>query len=130
MTKTLEGGCFCGEIRYRITGEAVMQLVCYCRDCLASSGTDGYAGYMIKTENFELLQGQTSTFDKTSKEGRIVTKHFCGNCGSNLWGVTSFGLTSVAAGTLDEPNVFQPNKKVFVKDAPDWARIPDHLEEM
>ena len=130
MPEILYGGCFCGEIRYQITGEAVLQLMCYCSDCLSTSGTDGYAGFMVKSQDHELLQGTTSKFEKISKEGRTVVRHFCGKCGTNLWGVTSFGLTSIAAGTLDDPNNFHPSKKVFVNDAPTWARIPDHLEEM
>ncbi|NOD49645.1 MULTISPECIES: GFA family protein [Ruegeria] len=130
MAEILEGGCFCGEVRYQVTGSAVMQLMCFCSDCLSMTGTDGYAGYMIKSEDLQLLKGKPRTFEKTSKEGRPVIKHFCGTCGSGLWGVTAFGLTSIAAGTLDEPNNFKPTSKVFVKDAPNWARVPHHLEEM
>ncbi|WP_300074476.1 GFA family protein [uncultured Ruegeria sp.] len=130
MAQSLEGGCFCGEVRYRITGVAVLQLMCFCRDCLSMTGTDGYAGYMIKSEDLQLLKGKPRTFEKTSKEGRIVIKNFCGTCGSSLCGQTSFGLTSIAAGSLDDPDQFKPTKKVFVKDAPNWARIPHHLEEM
>ncbi len=130
MTQPIEGGCYCGEIRYRIAGEPIIQLMCFCDDCLSMTGTDGYAGYMVNSEDLQLLKGKPQTFEKISKEGRPVIKSFCGTCGSNLWGVTSFGLTSIAAGTLDEPNRFHPTKKVFVKDAPHWARIPHHLEEM
>ncbi|MEL6734754.1 MAG: GFA family protein, partial [Pseudomonadota bacterium] len=118
MVEVLEGGCFCGEVRYRITGKAVMQIMCFCNDCLSTAGTDGYAGFMVKSEDFKLTKGLPSTFEKVSKEGRKVTKCFCGTCGSNLWGVTSFGLTSIAAGTLDNPDAFRPNKKVFVQNAP------------
>ncbi len=130
MSGNFEGGCFCGEVRYKITGEAVLQLMCFCRDCLSITGTDGYAGLMVKSEDFHLVQGKPKTHDKTSKQGRTVTRHFCGTCGSNLWGVTSFELTSVPAGSLDDPNKFHPSKKVFTHGAPDWARIPEGLEEM
>lgn len=78
MAQSMEGGCFCGEVRYRITGEAVLQLMCFCRDCLSMTGTDGYAGYMIKSEDLQLLKGNPRFFEKTSKEGRIVIKNFCG----------------------------------------------------
>jgi hypothetical protein len=30
-----EGGCQCGEIRYRLTGEPVWLAVCHCNDCLS-----------------------------------------------------------------------------------------------
>lgn len=130
MSKTLEGGCFCGEIRYQITGEPVLQHYCFCSDCLSITGTDGYAGYMVKNEDFSLIKGLPRTHDKISKEGQILKRHFCGTCGSNLWGKTEFGLTNVSAGSLDDPSVFKPTKKVFAHDAPNWARVPDDLEEL
>ena len=130
MVKETTGGCFCGDIRYRISGEPVIQLYCFCKDCLSITGTDGYAGYMVNESDFQLTKGTPTTHDKLSKEGRTVKRHFCGKCGSNLWGQTEFGLISVAAGTLDDPNLFKPTKKVFVHDAPRWARVPSELEEM
>ncbi len=130
MTKELLGGCFCGKVRYTITGEPVLQLFCYCKDCRSITGTDGWAGYLVKDSDFRVLEGTPTIHEKTSKEGRVVKQSFCGICGSNLWGQTEFGLVSVAAGTLDDPNAFKPTKSVFVADAPHWARIPEELEEM
>ena len=130
MQSKTEGGCFCGEIRYRISGDPVIQLYCYCTDCLAICGTDGYAGYMVKDHDFALLAGTPRTHDKISKEGRTVKRHFCGTCGSNLWGQTEFGLISVSVGTLDDPDQFEPTGKAFAHDAPKWARIPDGLEDL
>jgi hypothetical protein len=31
-----EGGCFCAAVRYEITGKPVLQIMCFCRDCLVS----------------------------------------------------------------------------------------------
>ena len=126
----MEGGCFCGEIRYETSGDPVIQLYCYCADCLAITGTDGYAGYMVKNEDFAVIRGTPRIHDKIAKDGRTVIRHFCGTCGSNLWGQTEFGLISVAAGTLDDPGQFNPTSKAFAHDAPKWARIPEGLEEL
>ena len=126
----LEGGCYCGRVRYRVSGEPVLSLICFCRDCLAFSGGDGYAGMMVREENFCLLDGAPSTHTKTARSGRNVVRHFCGDCGSNLWGHTELGLISVAAGTLDDPEAFRPLKVAFVDDAPSWARIPSGLERL
>jgi hypothetical protein len=130
MTRKVEGGCFCGDIRYRISGEPEIQLYCFCKDCRSTTGTDGYAGYMVNDCDFTLTRGAPRTHDKLSAKGRTVKRHFCGHCGSNLWGQTEFGLVSVAAGTLDDPTLFSPTKMTFVHDAPGWARVPDELEEM
>lgn len=121
----LEGGCFCGNIRYRVSGKPVIQLMCYCRDCLSLSGTDGFAGMMFKERDFQIVRGSPTTFEKISKENRPVVRHFCGTCGTGLWGTTSFGLVSIHAGTLDDPSVFNPDRNVFVDDAPHWARIAE-----
>ena len=125
MNDITAGGCFCGHVRYEITGEAVMQLMCYCKDCLKITGTSGYAGYMVSESDFQVVSGEPKVHAKISKEGRTVKRNFCPECGSNLFGVTEFGLVSVSAGTLDNPDIFRPSTKVFEDDAPQWAR---HLE--
>lgn len=127
MASKTKGRCFCGEIRYQISGDPVIQLYCYCTDCLAITGTDGYAGYMVKNEDSSLVNEKPKTHDKIAKDGRTVGRHFCGTCGSNLWVQTEFRLISVAAGTLDEPSQFMPSRKAFAHDVPKWARIPDGL---
>ena len=128
MTSTTTGGCFCGEIRYEISNEPVLQVLCFCKD--KTSGTAGYAGYMVDQADFRVVSGDPKVHRKVSKEGRTVKRNFCAECGSNLWGATEFGLISVAAGTLDNPNLFKPTKKTFVDDAPHWARVPEEVEEM
>jgi hypothetical protein len=120
------GGCFCGAIRYEISGKAELQLFCFCADCRKLGGTDGYAGYMVLDEVFKHTEGDPKQHRKISSEGRTVIRHFCGECGSLVWGATELGLTSVAAGTLDDPSLFQPTMNVFEEQAPSWARIPKH----
>jgi hypothetical protein len=115
-------------VRYRVTGEPVLSLLCYCRDCLRTAGTDGYAGMMVPQENFECFAGSTATHVRQASSGREVERNFCPRCGSNLWGATQLGLVSVAAGTLDDPDAFQPSKVVFASQAPSWARIPVGIE--
>lgn len=125
MTETTKGGCFCGHVRYEISGEPALQLLCFCSDCLRTSGTAGYAGYMVKDDDFRVVSGTAKVHARTSKEGRTVKRHFCPECGSNLFGVTQLGLVSVAAGTLDDPNLFSPSAVAFAEDAPPWARVPE-----
>lgn len=130
MSDNIFGGCFCGKIRYQISGEPVLQLMCFCKDCLAITSTDGYAGYMVKEEDFRLIEGAPSTHEKFSSEGRKVIRHFCGTCGTNLFGKTSFGIISVAAGTLDDPGLFTPDRMAFAHQAPKWARFPANSTDL
>jgi len=128
MSELVTGGCFCGDVRYEISGPPEMQLYCFCADCSAITGTDGYAGYMVKDENFRCVAGSPRTHNKLSKEGRSVIRNFCGTCGSSIWGETELGITSVAAGSLDDPSLFNPTLNVFEDQAPPWARVPSHKD--
>jgi hypothetical protein len=122
----LEGGCACGAVRYRVAGEPTLSLLCFCGDCMKRSGTDGYAGMMFPEEGFEVT-GEPGFHATQSDTGRTVKRHFCTKCGSNLWGQTEFGLVSIAAGSLDDPSVFSPERVVYTQQAPPWARIPEEL---
>ena len=38
LTLPCEGGCQCGEIRYRLTGAPLWLTVCHCNECKRQSG--------------------------------------------------------------------------------------------
>ena len=119
------GGCYCGKIRYRIDGEPVIQLYCFCKDCLSITGADGYhSSYLVKESNFHFIKSTPATHEELSKEGRAIKRHYCQECGSNLWAETDLGLLGVWGGTFDDSSVFRSTKKIFVHVAPDWARYP------
>ena len=132
----IEGGCLCGAVRYSIVGQPLAQLYCYCTDCRKVSGTDGYAAYIVHRTDLTLDQGQPSRFSVTAKSGRTNTRNFCGACGSRLWADIDIGATgamsvaSVAGGSLDDPEMFQPTMIHCEKDAPSWGRVPGHLDSL
>ncbi len=84
---------------------------------------------MVKESDFHLIRGTPATHEELSKEGGTIKRHYCLKCGSDLWAQTDLGLLSVSVGTFDDPGVFHSTKKVFVYDAPDWARVPNELAQ-
>ena len=56
--------------------------------------------------------------------------NFCGKCGSRVWADLDTGVASVAGGSLDDPEVFQPTMVHCENDAPSWARVPSSLASL
>jgi hypothetical protein len=79
-TSTLEGGCLCGTVRYRVEGAPKWAAHCHCRDCRRATGAPfvTYAGY--PTAKVTWLGEKPVAF--ASSPG--VTRRFCGRCGSPL----------------------------------------------
>jgi hypothetical protein len=73
---TYEGGCHCGRVRFRVTGELTGVSECNCSVCAKK----GFLHWIVPPERFELVSGAE---DLRSYEFNTKTaKHlFCGHCG-------------------------------------------------
>ncbi len=70
----LEGGCHCGRVRFRVNVRAFEALDCNCSICAKK----GFLHLIVEKADFELLQGELSTYTF----GTGVAKHtFCRTCG-------------------------------------------------
>jgi len=130
MTHPITGGCHCGEVRYRISVEPFLQQFCYCTDCTAIGGTDGYAGYVIEAAGLEVTQGEPKAYTLTSDRGNLIHRYFCSTCGTRLFAVVDgpSRVASAAAGTFDDPSVYKPSRNNLPQSAPPWARYSGCLE--
>ena len=128
MKDVQTGVCRCGATRYEITGSPVTQLMCFCSDCRAFTGSDAFAAYIVKQVDFSPTEGSPKFYATVARSGRAVKRYFCDTCGSSLWAQLEIGLVSVAGGSLDDVELFQPVRTNLADEAPAWARIPDSLE--
>jgi hypothetical protein len=98
-----EGGCQCGEIRYRLVGEPVWLAVCHCNDCKRQSGAVfGMSLRMHKTD-VKLIIGQPKCWTGLSDSGSVKHCYFCGTCGNRLWHEPAgSGFLHIKPGTLDD----------------------------
>jgi len=117
---TMTGGCLCGRVRYTLTGEPIRSYVCHCRDCQRSSGAPFVAGMGFPAASVN-LRGELKTFDVVGGSGQIVHRNFCPNCGSWVTGTNNPEFVSVLAGTLDDPNAFEPEFEQFCDFAQPWV---------
>ena len=121
------GGCRCGIVRYECTAEFIAMSFCYCRDCQRISGSAFGSFVLIPPGSMRLQKGQPRRYAATTDSGRLMTREFCGDCGSPLFARTD-NIFGIAAGSLDEPSVLQPSMAIWLDSAQSWAPVPDHLE--
>jgi hypothetical protein len=125
----LEGGCYCGQLRYAAEGEPLMKAQCHCRECQYISGGAPNMFMLMPSEGFTYTQGKPKQFTRSDIE-RPVTREFCADCGTHI--VTRRPDMSAAVvlkvGTLDNPGVFGgPRMAIYTIDRQAFHTIPDGL---
>ena len=114
----IEGGCFCGAVRYRMSGSPQSSAICHCESCRRASGAPSVAWVTVEREHFELLRGTPAVH--ASSPG--VVRGFCGRCGSaltyeNAKSPSTIDITTI---TLDDPSRFPPTLEVWLDDRVPW----------
>lgn len=125
MSESLEGGCLCGAIRYRVPSESLMSALCHCSICRRASGAPGVSWMMFPTDQLEFTKGSPNRY-ASSKE---ATRGFCGHCGTALTFESEFmpGLVDVTVGSLDEPERMPPEMHIWDESRLDWFELADEL---
>ncbi len=99
MTHT--GGCQCGAVRYKVSGDLLDALICHCRMCQKAFGNWGAALVTVEIENLVWTKATPACF----RSSEIVTRGFCENCGTPLF-MHEDGdrQIEIAIGSLDHPD--------------------------
>ncbi len=71
-----EGGCHCGRVRYRVSGDLAQVTACNCSVC----GKKGYLHLIVASDAFELLRGEGDLSTYRFGTG-VAQHHFCRHCG-------------------------------------------------
>ena len=124
MSTNYTGGCLCGAVRYECTAEPIFMGNCHCRDCQKASGSGYEAAIGVPAPALKIT-GNVKYHDIKADSGSMVSRGFCPECGSRLFGKTSGmpQLAIVMAGSLDDPKQFQPGMDVYTSSAQPW----DHM---
>ena len=123
---TLQGGCLCGAIRYRVEGTPSSISICHCRSCRLASGAPAVSWFVVSRAQFKLLS-DTLTIHRSSKP---VQRGFCRNCGTQLTYVheSAPGTVELTTASLDEPGRLQPTKEIWLSEKLPWVAVNANLE--
>ena len=115
------GQCLCGKVKYTISSEPRVMSQCHCDDCRKSTGT-GHASNAFFKEKDVHINGATSSYESVADSGSTITRYFCPQCGSLLFGTLSGvkNVIAVAVGTVDDSSWFKPSAIVYNKRKPQW----------
>lgn len=122
---THEGGCLCGEVRFRVTAEPLDSGYCHCRMCQRNSGAPTVAWVTFPVPSFSWTAGNPSTYASSSRAKR----QFCAACGSYLvFRSEDFpGEVSVNTASFDDPAAFPPGRHIFAESRIPWFHVADDL---
>jgi hypothetical protein len=123
---SLEGGCQCGAVRYRVEGEAEHSAFCHCTDCRKSSGAPVTVGSAFPAARFSVTSGEARIY---SSNGTAM-RHFCAGCGTGLWYVNEQvlpGLVDIQTATLDDPEALPAQVHIQMAEALSWMKTAHEL---
>jgi hypothetical protein len=108
---SLEGGCLCGAVRYRIHADPLTLYACHCTDCQRQSGS---------------AFGLSLALDLTTDDGRNRRPRLCGACGTRLYNESKVAeVVVVRGGTVDGAAKLRPIGHIWTTSAQPWVRIPE-----
>lgn len=127
MSKTddgITGHCHCGDVRFRVAGDAVLIEFCHCRSCRRASGAPLMAWAAYDRAGFEVVSGEPVVH--VSSPG--VTRTFCGRCGTSLT-LTDERIPEiyVAIASFDEPEATAPDIHIWRSHRLSWVETSDDL---
>lgn len=113
------GGCLCGAVRYRMTGQPLSVIYCHCQSCRKHAGAPVVALAGYRRDQMSYTRGAPKVFASSPGVGRA----FCGACGTPLTWEGDGGdigpMVEILVGTLDTPENFAPECHIH-----DQERLP------
>lgn len=124
----LEGGCYCGSVRYLAEGDPMFKGQCHCRECQYISGGGPNFFMLMPVKGFSYSKGKPQQFSRKDLDN-AVTREFCAECGTHLTTLRP-GLPAVIvkAGTLDDPSAYGlPQSAIYTCDKQVFHMIPEGM---
>lgn len=126
----VEGGCYCGGVRYRAEGDPVFKVQCFCRECQYIAGGAPNLTMGVSESGFAYTSGQPRTFRRPDLESPVA-RDFCGECGTHLASRAPAlpGVVLLKVGTLDDPRAFGgPQMAIFTAEKQPFHQVAEGVK--
>ncbi len=123
----IEGGCYCGAVRYEVDGDPLFKIQCHCRECqYCAGGGPNYALGMPEAA-FRYTKDQPAAFSKPDLENP-VSREFCATCGTPILtrapGLP--GTVILKVGSMDDPSQYEgPLLVIYTSEMQAFHLLPE-----
>ena len=121
------GRCFCGQVRYELTGKPIFACHCHCESCRRAAGAAFVTWVSFARDSLALTSGTITEY--RSSPG--VRRGHCAVCGTTItywWGKRPQEI-DIAVASLDDTTGIEPSAHIWVEDKPPWLVINDDLPQ-
>ena len=125
----IEGGCYCGALRFKAEGDALFKGQCHCRECQYASGGGPNFFMGLPEAGLSYTKGQPKPFSRSDLDN-AVTREFCAECGTHILTRSPGmpGAVILKVGTLDDPGVYGgPQMAIYTMDKQTFHQLPEGL---
>jgi hypothetical protein len=125
---SLEGGCSCGAVRYRLASEPLFVHCCHCLNCQRQTGSAFVVNLLIEADRVELTSGQPQAVDVPRDDGSMQRIYRCPSCEVAVYSEYTYPeVWFVRGGTLDQPAAVAPDVHIFTKSKLPWVMLPESV---
>ncbi|MFP6814440.1 MAG: GFA family protein [Pseudomonadales bacterium] len=127
----VQGGCYCGAVRYQSEGDSRFNAQCHCRECQYLTGGSPNVFMAMPLAGFSYTKGAPKTFTRSDIDNP-VTREFCGECGTHLTtrapGMADAVILKI--GSMDDPGQFPgPQVAIYCLDKQSFHAVPEGVAE-
>lgn len=118
----VSGECFCGAIKYEITGVLRDARSCHCSRCRKAFSSQASAYALVEHQEFKWLSGESLLTSYFSDGGFGL--QFCSKCGSTLCGIYNDSVHGVTLGCINGDPDIELGRHIYVGSKANWEVIP------
>ena len=125
-----EGGCACGEVRYRLVRRPMFVNCCHCHWCQRETGAAFAVNAMVESAHITLLGATPEMVDTPSHSGNGQKIMRCRKCRVAVWSyyrTAGEAVSFIRVGTLDEPHRLPPDIHIYTDSKQPWVVLPNKI---
>jgi hypothetical protein len=129
MTQSLEGGCACETVRYRLTRAPMITHCCHCTWCQRESGSAFVINAVIESSAVELLGTPPEVILTPSESGKGQLIARCPDCQVAVWShypTAREAAAFIRVGTLDDRTAISPDVHIYTASKLPWVHLADN----